>query len=130
MIDTSKALSAADIDAIEDLEIRPVAVPEWGGRTVYLREVDALQVVELGKKMGALAKEDQAESMFMLLGATLCDEKGALLYESLDQARERLGRRKWEVLLRLKAVAEELLGKAKKAAEESVATTSAASPAA
>jgi hypothetical protein len=102
------SLSADDILAAEDLEIKEVEVPEWKG-TVRLRVLPADEGLALSAQMAALTKEQQHESLFLLLGACLVDPEGKRMFSTEEHLRK-LRTRSQKVLLRLQRSALELQG--------------------
>lgn len=77
------ALTAAEILAADDLGLKKVHVPEWGG-DVYIRvmsvgERDTYERMWIGKKDSGI---DNFRTQY--LARVLCDEKGGLLF-SRDQ---------------------------------------------
>lgn len=77
------ALTAAEILAADDLGLKKIVVPEWGGE-VYVRvmsvgERDAYEKLWIGKKDSGV---DNFRTEY--LARVLCDEKGELLF-SRDQ---------------------------------------------
>lgn len=106
--DTKKPLSADDILAAEDLEIKEVEVPEWKG-TVRLRVLPADEGLALSAEMAALSKERQSESLFLLLGACLVNGDGKRMFTS-DEQIKKLRTRSQKVLLRLQRAALALQG--------------------
>jgi hypothetical protein len=106
--DTAKQLSADEILAAEDLEIKEVEVPEWKG-SVRLRVLPADEGLALSADMGALTKERQSESLFMLLGACLVGADGKRMFTTEEQLRK-LRTRSQKVLLRLQREALKLQG--------------------
>jgi hypothetical protein len=77
------ALSAAEILAADDMGLKQVSVPEWGGdvfvRVMSVGERDAYERMWMGKKDSGV---DNFRTEY--LARVLCDEKGALLF-SRDQ---------------------------------------------
>jgi hypothetical protein len=106
--DTKKLLSADDILNAEDLEVEELEVPEWKG-IVHLRVLPADEGLELSGKMAALTKEEQHESLFLLLGACLVDAQGQRMFSTTEQLK-RLRTRSQKVLLRIQEKALELQG--------------------
>jgi hypothetical protein len=73
------ALTAAEILAADDLGLKQIAVPEWGGdvfvRVMSVGERDAYEKMWMGKKDAGV---DNFRTEY--LARVLCDEKGKLLF--------------------------------------------------
>jgi len=101
------ALSAEQILGAVDCRVEAVHVPEWNG-TVYLREVAADVGLQLGEDMRNLPKGEQDKSLYMLLGACLCDADLRPLFKPEDWPK--IHTRSPRVLLRLQVQALRLQG--------------------
>jgi len=108
MTEATKQLTADDILAASDLEIREVHVPEWNG-SVYMRVLPADEGLELNEKMLALSKEKGHEAIFLLLASSLVTSAGERLFTAPDQI-ARLRSRSQKVLIRLQKIALTLQG--------------------
>lgn len=75
-------LTAESILSVQDLPIKTIAVPEWGGDVSYR----AITLEELRKWEDAVNTEGVKpdEMMAHLLVLSLCDENGALLFNPED----------------------------------------------
>lgn len=79
-------LSANDILQVDDLVKERVNLPEWGKdcyvfvRTMTATERDAFEIAELAARGGA-AKGNPVGLRGRLAACTICDDKGALLFE-------------------------------------------------
>lgn len=75
-------LTAESILSAQDLPIKTIAVPEWGGDVSYR----AITLEELRKWEDAVNTEGVKpdEMMAHLLVLSLCDDKGALLFKPED----------------------------------------------
>jgi hypothetical protein len=100
------ATTADDLFAEFDCKVRAVNVPEWK-RIVHLRELPADEGVALAEQLQALPKEQQADAVYLLLEACICDEKGQPLLKGGDR---RLRSRSSVVIMRLQSIAQELQG--------------------
>ena len=105
----AKLLTAADILAAEDQEIKEVAVPEWGG-SVFVRSMNGnerdryeKQFMEWRLKKGKLTS--MRASMLVLC---LCDETGKRIFT--QRQIDDLGTKSSRVLDRLWDVARDLSG--------------------
>jgi len=107
MTNNMKQLTAQEILEADDIEVIKVDVPMWGG-FVHLRVLPVGEGLELNEKMQALKKEESAQALYMLLGATLCDEKGKKLFT--EKQIEKLATRSTKVLLDLQKKALVLQG--------------------
>jgi len=77
------ALTAADILGAKDRKIVPVDVPEWGG-TVHVRSLSTEEAFALEKVMRPF--EERTDIMACQLAAFMCDEAGAPLFGSYQEA--------------------------------------------
>lgn len=107
---TEKVLSAAEIGAAQDVVIRRVRVPEWGGvvcvRGMTGDERDAFEA-EQSRLQGPEGRDMQSLRARLLVRC-LCDEQGRPLYA--PEAYRALGARAAKVLDRLYEVASRLSG--------------------
>ena len=73
------ALTAAEILAADDLGLKKISVPEWGGdvfvRVMSVGERDAYEKLWMGRKDSGV---DNFRTEY--LARVLCDEKGSLLF--------------------------------------------------
>jgi hypothetical protein len=76
-------LTAADILGAKDRKIVAVDVPEWGG-TVHVRSLSTAEAFALEQIMRPF--EDRSDIMACQLAAFMCDEAGAPLFSSYQEA--------------------------------------------
>lgn len=81
----ARVLTADDI-LRAPVEVKAVHVPEWTG-AVCLRVLPADVGLELNARMQQLTAENKTEALFMLLGATICDQAGAPIFRTDEQLR-------------------------------------------
>jgi hypothetical protein len=101
-----KLLTVEEIFASDDLKIKKVDIPEWGGfiftKTMTSKERDAYEMT-LATDEG----ENRTENFrARLVAATSCDSKGNLLFSNGDA--EKLGQKSPKAIGRLFKVAREL----------------------
>ena len=104
-------LTRDEILALADLPVEAVRVPEWGGRTVYVRamtgsERDAWEAEQYALGRDAKPNRDMHDFRARFLTRCLCDASGALLFTAADVPT--LGKRNAAALDRLFAVAKRL----------------------
>lgn len=113
-----KVLTADDIMAVEDINIVPVSVPEWGG-TVYVKSMTALQrekyiesmrSVVIGPNGTQITKTVLRHANGKLAALTICDAKGNLLFERSPDVIEKLGQKSAKALERVADAASKLNG--------------------
>ena len=105
-------LSKAQILNADDVEIRDVAVPEWGGdvrvKALTGRERDALEKTMLDGKPGKAPQVNLSNFRAKLCAASMVDENGARLFSERDV--EQLGAKSSKALARVFDVASKLSG--------------------
>ena len=107
----------AELEKIDDAQITPVDVPEWGVR-LWLRIIPAGDGVEMQDAMAGLdAQAVGREMTFVMLALALCAEDGSRLFSSVAEGRAFLAKRQGRVLLRLYEAAARLNGAWKDAQE-------------
>lgn len=85
MPEVKKVLTAADIEAAEDLRRVPLDVPEWGG-TVFVREMSCAEMDLFSPVAARLSKaEFTMRDMCTVAALTLCDADGVLLFDGPDK---------------------------------------------
>lgn len=94
----SKALSAEQILAAEDRELREVEVPEWGG-TVYLRTISGVERDRFEADTFRQDKPNYENLRARYLAITLSNEDGEPLFDKKQVAK--LGHKAAPVLDRL-----------------------------
>lgn len=94
----SKALTADEILAAEDRELRSVSVPEWGG-TVYLRTISGVERDRFEAETFRQDKPNYENLRARYLAITLSDEEGNRLFDSKQVSK--LGHKSAPVLDRL-----------------------------
>lgn len=107
-----KAPTAEEIFGFVDSVPDPEVVPEWGGRTVYIRQISAAAALTLDEKLKALPKERRAEALALILIETLCNENGDPIFA--EEHLKQLMSRNAKVLERLQEKALVKLGWKKK----------------
>lgn len=108
-------LTAELILAAQDIVVKPVDVPEWGGRvyvrglsgTAKERYLDSLRVIE-GRGRKQNIKVNLIEAGAKLLVETLCDKQGTLLFTRFQI--DALGKKSSKALQRCIDAASELNG--------------------
>ncbi len=75
------ALTRDHILSVPDFEVRPVAVPEWGG-TVYVRTITGGQAEQYYAALRGGASDRNV--MARLVAYAACDERGNLLFRPED----------------------------------------------
>lgn len=113
MSERPQAPTADEIFGFVDCNPDPFVVPEWGGRTVYLRDLSAGSSQDLNNKLKALNDDQISEGLCLTVIATVCNEKGELIFT--ESHMEQLMTRNVHVLKRLQDAALEKLGWDKKA---------------
>lgn len=110
MAGNGKALTAEDIEAFDDRKVVKVKVPEWGGRTVYLktmtgRERDSWEMGCIDPDTGRLNTK-RSDFRAALVVRCLCDQSGKRLFT--DSQSEVLGRKNAKAIDRLFETAQSL----------------------
>lgn len=104
-------LTAEEILAVDDIEVREVAVPEWKG-TVFLRVMDggARDAYDIARNERSKKKRGKADAGIrsMLLAHTLCNAEGVLLFGEEKMAE--LSKKNGAVLARLFDIACDMNG--------------------
>jgi len=103
-----KVLSADDIFAVEDLNILPVEVPEWGGM-VYVKAMSAIQREKYIESMRRTVSDGKVVSTQMILrhgsaklaALTICDAQGNLLFDRSPETIEKLGQKSAKAMERV-----------------------------
>lgn len=114
-VEELKELTAADILSAKDRVIRPVPVPEWGGK-VYVRSLSGTErekyLESIREIRGRGKKQDVriilAESSAKLAQQTICDKDGKQLF-SIGQIKE-LGEKSSKALQRVVDASADLNG--------------------
>ena len=96
-----EALTLADLEAA----IPGLHEVEFLGKTCFIREMDFD-----GQMAIANSDLDQVEKLKLIVGLSLCDKDGNLLFESTDQAREMLGKMPGPTTLELYETVERVNG--------------------
>jgi len=128
-------LTPDQIENTDDLEIRKISVPEWGGhvfvRTMSAGERDRFVSSSIEQNTGR-ARTDVANITARLLARTVCDESGKLLFPDLTQGQNVFARKSARACDRIFDVAAELNAltaeEVKKIASDFRGTTSDDSP--
>lgn len=89
-----KNLTADDIFAVDDSELTPYDVPQWGG-TIYIRVMNAEEAISFSELTADPARRKQA--MLRLVTMCCCNEKGEQLFRP-DQV-EKLKKKSVKVFL-------------------------------
>ena len=102
-------LSRDDILSADDLKIKKMSVPEWGG-DIYVRQLNSAQKDSFeasiinGDMSGKKMNLENAKARLAVL--TICDEKGKRLFSKRDV--EELGKKSGVVLSQIFTVAQDL----------------------
>lgn len=111
----AKASLAERILSANDIELRPVKVPEWGDEVVHIRKLSHAQGLEVIRSITA-DDADVNEVMLTMLIFALCDSAGTPLFT--EEHRSRLGDKSNHVIKRLFNEAQEFNGISTDAEEE------------
>jgi hypothetical protein len=118
---TKKILSKSEILECQDMRIKVVEVPEWGGsvrlRSLTGAERDAFEAT-LVKEVDGKRVPDMENLRAKLLAATIVDEDDRQIFNAYDLAA--LGRKSAVALDRVFAVAQRLNGMSADAVEDAV----------
>ena len=105
-------LTKQDILSADDVEIRDVEVPEWGGvvrvKALTGRERDALEKTMLENKPGKAPQVNLSNFRAKLCAASMVDENGMRLFSERDV--EQLGAKSSKALARVFDMASQLSG--------------------
>lgn len=112
MSEREAAPTADEIFSFVDCNPDPFPVPEWNGRTVYLRDLSAATSQNLNNKLQALNDNQVSEGLCLTVIAVVCDEKGEPIFNETHM--EQLMTRNVLVLKRLQDAALKKLGWDKK----------------
>jgi hypothetical protein len=122
MEEQKKFLSKADALAADDIPVRDVEVPEWGG-WVRIRGLDGKAASQFSRQLVKIGKDGKPQAtgldnfMAKLLAVTIVDqESGKPIFNEDDLAA--LGAKSAKVLKRLSDIAADLSGMSDKAVEE------------
>lgn len=99
MSEREAATLADEIFGFLDCNPEPVIIPEWGGRTVYIREISAKASQELNAKLKALSEDQVVEGLCLTVIACVSDELGRPIFN--ESHMEQLMGRNVNVLQRL-----------------------------
>lgn len=100
MAEPKKILTAADIDAADDLQRVPIDVPEWGG-TAYVQQISCADLDTFLELQDAAGRgKFTTKDMCRAVALSLVDANGERLYSDEDAVR-RIGRRNMKVVERV-----------------------------
>jgi hypothetical protein len=94
-----KVLTKADINVADDIQVKEVKVPEWGG-SVFIRTMTGNEQDDYESSVYA-NKMTKGKFLACLCSKTICDEKGNRLYSDDPGEIESLGHRSAAALSRI-----------------------------